>query len=164
MASLFNQGLLIKVLDAIDPTLGYDAIRLMREDAVKLIAATPCLPLKRWLQQFIAECDAKLPSHKCWLEDDEYIIIQNPDNEWKHILINIEFEFEGLEQVAWATVKRYEMKHQLEPASYNQAPPGLYERYRYLYRIRISHETWLALTKLYCDRILIRKHKEQVKD
>lgn len=151
------------MLDAIDSTLGYTEIESMRAEAQTFSDKTNCRPLKKWLEQFMAECSAKLPSHECWLEDDEYIIIKNNDNEWKHILINIEFEFEGLEQQAWATVKRYEMKHQIEPSSYNQAPPGLYERYRYLYRIRISHETWLALTKLYCDRLIIRKHKRDAK-
>ena len=151
------------MLDTIDSTLGYEEIKAMRAEAVTLCTVAESRPLKRWLEQFIAECDAKLPSHRCWLEDDEYIVIESSNDEWKHILVNIMFEHEdgGLEQICYACVKRYELKHQLEPAAYNQATPGLYARYPYLYRIRISHETWLELTKLWCERFSKKKLKEE---
>src|SRR5262245_47659418 len=141
------------MLDTIDSTLGYEEITQMRAEAVTLAALTETRPLKRWLEQFIAECDAKLPSHKCWLEDDEHIVIESLGDRCKHVLVNVTFEHQegGLEQICYASVKRYELKHQIEPVSYNQAEPGLYKRYPYLYRIRISHETWLELTKLWCE-------------
>lgn len=151
-----------KMLTSIDSTLGYDEIVRMRSEALTLRALTQTLPLRTWIEQFIAECDSKLPSHKCWLEDnDENIVLESHGDLRKHILAHVEFEFEGLEQVGYACVKRYELKHQIEPESYNQSPPGLYERYPYLYRIRISHETWLQLTKLYCERIIKKQNKAE---
>lgn len=149
------------MLTSIDSTLGYAEIVRMRSEALTLRAMTQTLPLRKWLEEFITECDSKLPSHKCWLEDDddENIVLESNDDLRKHILAHIEFEFEGLEQVGYATVKRYELKHQKEPAGYNQSPPGIYKRYPYLYRIRISHETWLQLTKLHCDRIIKKQNK-----
>lgn len=146
----------------IDSTLGYDEIKEMRDEAVTLRMITSAIPLKAWLGQFIAECDSKLPSHRCWLEDDD-IVLESKQDDWRHILAHIEFEYEGLEEICYACVKRYELKHQIEPPSYNQAPPGLYKRYPYLYRIRVSHETWLALTKLYCERI-IKRNKDKKND
>ena len=154
------------MLDTIDSTLGYEEIKQMRCEAVTFCALAESHPLKNWLEQFIVECDAHLPSHKCWLEDDQHIVIESPNDGWKHILVNIMFELEegGLEQICYACVKRYELKHQLEPYAYNQAEPGLYARYPYLYRIRISHETWLELTKLWCERFTKEKEKEKEKE
>lgn len=151
------------MLTTIDSTIGYKDIKKMRDEAVSLRMITEAIPLRTWLDEFIIECDSKLPSHTCWLEDDEHIVIESKDDRWKHIVAHIEFEYEGLEEICYACVKRYELKHQIEPPSYNQAPPGLYRRYPYLYRIRISHETWLQLTKLYCERIIKRQLKEEEK-
>jgi hypothetical protein len=149
----------------IDSTIGYEQIKEMRDEAVTLRMITSAPSLKAWLGQFIAECDSKLPSHRCWLEDKaEHIVLESKENGWKHILAHVEFEYEDLEEVCYACVKRYELKDQLEPPSYNQAPPGLYRRYPYLYRIKISHETWLELTKLYCERIIIRRQAKAVLD
>jgi hypothetical protein len=154
-----------KNIKNIDSTLGYEQIKEMRDEAVTLRMITSAPSLKAWLSQFIAECDSKLPSHRCWLEDKaEHIVLESKEDGWKHILAHVEFEYEGLEEVCYACVKRYELKHQIEPPSYNQAPPGLYRRYPYLYRIRISHETWLELTKLYCERIIRRQAKTLLDD
>lgn len=151
-------------MDAIDSTLGYDEIKQMRTEAITLCAVASSPPLRKWLEQFIVECDAKLPSHNCWLEDDdEHIIMESPGDGWKYVLIHVEFEFEDLEQVCYACVKRYELKHQLEPPSYNQAEPGLYRRYPYLLRIRISHETWLQLSQLYGQRLMRRKSNREMR-
>ena len=65
------------MLTSIDSTLGYEEIVRMRSEALTLRAMTNTLPLRKWLEQFIAECDSKLPSHKCWLEgdnNDEHIV------------------------------------------------------------------------------------------
>lgn len=136
---------------SIDPTLGRDEINKMRHEALTLRGLTQIPQLRSWLDQFIDECTANLPSHKCWLEPDgETIIMESLDDGWKHIFLHVEFEFENTDdQVCYACCKPYELKDQKEPKSYDQSPPGLYKNYPYLYRRKISKETWLDLTKLW---------------
>lgn len=153
------------MLLSIDPTLGYEEIEKMKQEAITLRSITIAKPLHVWLTQFIVECSAWLPTHKCWIEkgdrEDKHIILESLDDGWKHILIHIEFEYdqEELEEICYACVKRYELKHQIEPKSYNQSEPGLYARYPYLYRVKVSHETWLQLTKLWCHRYQIKERE-----
>ena len=148
-------------LVSIDPTLGRDEINKMRHEALTLRSVATSAPLKAWLTQFIDECTAKLPSHNCWIEDDKYIVLESVDDGWKHILIHVEFEFEDSNQVAYACLKNYEEKDKDEPPSYNQAPPGLYKRYPYLYKRKVSHETWLDLTKLWIKLYRIKREKAE---
>lgn len=154
---------------SIDPTMGYDQINKIRLEALTLRSIACSKPLQSWLDQFIAECATKLPSHKCWLEDNEHIIIQSSE-EWKSIVLMIETEpgeigTEGEEeQMEYAFCKRYELKDQPEPASYNQSPPGgLHGNYPYLYKVRISQETRYELLKLHLRRITNNNNKEQRK-
>ena len=146
------------MLLSIDPTLGYEEIERMKQQAITLRSVADAKPLQAWLSQFIVECSAKLPSHRCWLEDGKHIVMEAHEDKWKHILLHIEFDYDDAEgEICYACVKRYELKEQEEPHSYNQSPPGLYARYPYLYRVKVSHETWLQLTKLWCDMYQIEK-------
>jgi hypothetical protein len=150
---------------AIDPSLGREMINAMRHEALTLKALTQHLPLRSWLDQFVDECTANLPTHKCWLDEDdnETIIMEGIYDGWKHIFINVEFDFEGSDdQVCYACVKPYEMKDKKEPASYNQSPPGgLYKNYPYLYRSKISKETWLDLTKLWIKVYNMKRDRKE---
>lgn len=159
------------MLLSIDPTLGYKQIKAMKEEAMTLRHMTSAAPLRQWLDEFIAECKIRLPSHKCWIEGDngQYLVIKSLEDNWQYIVLHVEFEFEDApreerEQVAFACCKRYELKDQIEPASYNQSPPGLYLRYQYLMKIRISHETWLELTKLHIEQLVRSNKKRDVKE
>ena len=134
----------------------------MRHEALTLRSVTNYAPLKAWLGQFIDECTANLPSHKVWLDPDnqETIIMESVDDGWKHVFVNVEFDFEDTgDQVCFACCKPIELKDRPEPKSYNQSPPGLYKNYPYLYRRKISKETWLDLTKLWIKVYNIRKEK-----
>jgi hypothetical protein len=149
---------------AIDPNLGRETINAMRHEALTLKALTKHGPLRSWLDQFVDECTANLPTHKCWLdeEDGETIVVEGIYDGWKHIFIHVEFDFEGTsDQVCYACLKPYEMKDKKEPSSYNQTPPGLYHNYPYLYRQKISKETWLDLTKLWIKVYRLKKEKAQ---
>jgi hypothetical protein len=157
------------MLLSIDPTLGYKEIENMKQEAITLRALTKTKQLHVWLTQFILECSAWLPTHKCWIEKEEdgekvkHIVLESLDNGWKYILIHIEFEYdqEELEEICYACVKRYELKDQIEPKSYNQSEPGLYVRYPYLCKVKVSHETWLQLTKLWCHQYQINNKERE---
>lgn len=141
----------------LDPnTMSYEEIAASRREAVSIRGIIASKPLMQYLDRYIMQCTANLPSHDCYLEEGE-IILEDQDNEWKHIVRMIEQDPGEVdtddEFYDYACCKRYELKHQIEPHTYNQTPPGLYANYPYLYRVRISQATRYEIQKLHLKRL-----------
>ena len=134
--------------------LPYKEIAAMRMEAQVFIDLAKSPTLIRHLGRFVQECTAKLPSHKCYVEDDDnkHIILEEYSGE-KYIVIRLESEPGDVdtpdEFYEYACVKRYELKDKKEPASYNQTPPGLYHNYPYLMKLRISQATRYEILEAY---------------
>ena len=121
----------------------------MRAEALTIRLVTTCKPLRKHIEAFITECTTKLPSHDCYLDEVDArghrdIVLEDSEG-YKHIVMLVESEPGEIgtadEFYEYACCKRYELKHKLEPATYNQSAPGLYRNYPYLYKVRISQAT-----------------------
>ena len=150
-------------LESLDSTLEYDTIRDLKAEAITLRNIASGIPLRKWLEEFIIECSSRLPSHECWLDGKQHIILKDPEG-WQHVLINVSYEFVDREQSWFATVKAYDLKDRGEPPSYNQSPPGLFVNYPYLYQVRITIETLNALNNLWIQRYNLDKNKNKQAD
>jgi hypothetical protein len=150
-------------LESLDSTLDYDEIRVLKAEATTLYNIASGIPLRKWLEEFIVECSSKLPSHECWLEEGDkgkqHIILRDTED-WQHVLVNLTYEFIDKEQSWFATVKSYELKDKEEPDAYNQAPPGLFANYPYLYQVRITLETLTAINNLWIQKYNLDNKKQ----